>query len=273
MSKTLESLHRRRRRTLTVAAACLVTAVSASAQAPTTWLPNGTSYIQSNDLPPALSAVVQFMGSRMTGPTTALISITGTTTDASGSRTAQITVQAPGYLAYREGQTRAITFNGVQFGTKTGTLSASDEQIAESLLAHYPDSVFLQIAAGGVWRRIGSRFRTSADMSASYSGPFWTMWAFAPVKRPALSQGQALQQPLFIAIDEKTGLVSEVRVVTKTGPHTQNVVQTQLSNWVHPGVYWYPGQIVRLENGTQVLSFQVQQATVGAAVPAAAFEP
>jgi hypothetical protein len=182
-------------------------------------------------------------------------------------------VQAPGYLAYREGSTRAITYNGSQFSTQSGSLSASDEQVAQSFLAHFPDTVFLQFSAGGSWRRIGNRFRNTAGNSSTYTGPYWTLWAFSPRNRAGLTTGQALQQQIFIAVNEKTGLVDEVRVVTNTAPKVQTVIETQFNNWAQSGGQWYPGEIVRLEDGKQVLSFQAQGFAVGAAVATSTFQP
>lgn len=253
---------------LTLPLACLL----GQAQT-TTWLTNGTAYIGPTDLPQSLAPSLQVMGSRMTGATTALMSLTGSITDSNGTRAAAIVIQAPGYLAYREGSTRAITYNGSQFSTLSGSLSTSDEQVAESFLAHFPDTVFLQFAAGGGWRRIGNRFRNVAGNSPTYTGPYWTLWAFSPKNRAGLTRGQALQQEIFVAVNEQTGLIDEVRVVTNTAPKVQNVIETQFNKWAQSGGQWFPGQIVRLENGKQVLSFQTQTGAVGSATALSSFQP
>ncbi len=106
-----------------------------------------------------------------------------------------------------------------------------------------------------------------------YSGPYWTVFSFSPNTRQGLGLGSPLQQSLFIAIDEHTGLLSDVRVVGTTGLSQQNVTQTQFSNWLLQGDQWIPGTIVRLENGSPVLSFKTQQASVGAVLGLAAFQP
>jgi hypothetical protein len=43
--------------------------------------------------------------------------------------------------------------------------------------------------------------------------------------------GTALQQSIFIAIDEQTGFLSEIRTVANVSPNLQNVMQTQFNNW------------------------------------------
>jgi hypothetical protein len=250
----------------------LITISAANAQTVSTWLLNGTNLIGSSDLPSQLAASLQLTGARMTSAATAVLTLSGTTTDANGSRSSQITIQAPGCLAYREGQTRAVTYDGTAFKAKSGALSTDDERVAESFLAHFPDTVFLQVAAGGSWRRIGSHFRTDASNSAKYSGAYWTLLAFTPNTRAGLTTGRALQQQLFIAIDEHTGFMSEVRVVATTAGQ-QQVTQTQFSNWSNQSGQWSPATIVRLENGKQVLSFQAQSFAVGAAGPATTFAP
>jgi hypothetical protein len=203
----------------------------------------------------------------------AQIVLTGTITDAGGARDAQITIQAPGYLAYREGAGRAITFNGDRFRNKSGQLTPDDEGISESLLANFPDAVCLQIAGGGSLRRIGSHFRGQIENAATSAGPYWTVLAFAPVSRLGLTPSNALQQSLFIAIDEQTQFISDVRNVVNVGPTNQNIIQTQFSNWSQQNGQWFPRDIVRLENGKHVLSFRVQQINVGAAAGPSTFEP
>ncbi|MCU1340163.1 MAG: hypothetical protein JWO19_5744 [Bryobacterales bacterium] len=236
-------------------------------------LGNGGNLINPGDLPPALAGSLQQMGGRMMVTDKAQIVLVGTITDGNGSRSAQITVQAPGYLSYREGQGRAVTFDGSKIQTKSGTPTSDDERTFDSLLADFPDSVFLQIATGGSLRPVGSHFRTDDGKSKNYSGPYWTVFAFSPPDRPGLVRGKALQQEVFIAIDEQTGLLSDVRRVVTSGPKQQNVTQTRFTNWNQQNGQWFPGTITRLENGNQVLSFQTQQAAIAPAADAATFKP
>lgn len=234
---------------------------------------NGSPLITLQNLTPPLASALQAMGARMQTPDKAQVTLMGTVTDSGGSRNAQITVQAPGYWAYREGSNRAITFDGTNFSTKSGSLTPDDEAVGESLLAHLPDSIFLQVAYGGSLRRIGSHFRTDDGKTKTYAGPYWTVFAFSPRSRQGLTEGKALQQPIFIAIDEHTGLIADVRMVERTSATVERVTQTQFSNWIQPGDQWFPGKIVRLESGRQTLGFQTQKASVGQALAATAFEP
>ncbi len=228
------------------------------------WL-RGGSFIGSNDLPPEFAAVLKKQGGRMTAPANSNVSIDGTITDANGSRPANITVQATGLLRYQEGKGRAIAFGGAGFQGKGSSLSDDDWRVADSLLANFPDSVPLQLARnGGALRRIGAGFRTDDGTTPNYQGPWWTLYAFAPGPWQGLSKGQPLQQELLIAIDEQSGLLSEVRLVENMGKPNQKVTQTRFLSWFQQGGQWFPGAIVRLENGQQVLSFQSQQASVGA---------
>lgn len=194
----------------------------------------------------------------------------GNVTDSSGARTAQIVIQAPGYLSYRDNQGQAITFDGSSIQTKAS--SASNDSLFESLLANFPDSVFLQVATGGGLRRLGSHFRTDNGKTPGYSGLYWTLFAFAPKTRPSLTAGKGLQEQIFIAIDEKTGLMADVRTVLNAGGG-QRVTQTQFQNWTQVSGQWYPGTIVRLEDGSQTLTFQTQSASTGPALPPSAFQP
>jgi len=234
-------------------------------------LPSG-NLIVSSALPANFAATLQKMGGRMMGSSVAQVTLTGTTTDSKGSRAAQIIVQAPGLMSYREGTSLALTFNGAQWGS-SGAVASNQEAILESVLAHFPDAVCLQLAGGGIWRRLGSHFRTVAGNPTNYTGPYWTMWEFSPTTRTGLTAGQALQQNLFIAIDESTWLISDVRVVTKAASGPPTVTETQFNNWVQQNGQWCPGQIVRLESGQQVLSFQTAQCSAGVAAAATTFMP
>jgi hypothetical protein len=240
---------------------------------PTGWLLNQQSLIQPGVLPAQLEQALELTGSRMMTADKAQIAYTGTITDAQGPRTAQITIQAPGYLLYRDSNNHSVAFNGSALQSTSGALSSSDEAIAESLLAHFPDMVCLQVATGGSYRRIGTHFRTDNGKTPNYTGPSWTLLAFAPSARTGLTLGAALQQNLYVALDEETGYIAEVRTVVNTGPKQQQVTETQFSNWTQLAGQWYPASIVRLESGTQTLSFQVQSIVVGQAGPTTGFVP
>jgi hypothetical protein len=254
-------------------AALVVLVLSVPVNAQVSGLQSGSNLIQPVDLPHNIGIFLEVMGSRMTTPEMAQVTFAGTTSDSKGSRAAQIIVQSPGYMSYREGLTRAVTFNGSQMKGNAAALTDDDKRVSESLMTHLPDAIFLQIATGGTLRRVGGHFRTDSTTSKNYSGPYWTVFAFSPKNRTGLARGDALQQELFICIDESTGLVSEVRTVVNTGPKQRRVVQTQFSNWSKQAGQWFPGQIVRLEDGVQTLSFNIQQAISGPAVPVTAFEP
>jgi hypothetical protein len=229
-------------------------------------------YIGPADLPPDVAAVLVKAGSRLMDASRAQVSVAGTVTDAQGRRTAQITIQAPGYLAYREGQSRALTFDGREFARRSSAAEGDDERIMQSLLAHVPDALFLQFAAGGSWRRIGSHFR--GDASAGDDGArFWTVWAFSPKPRPRLNRGQALQQDLYVAFDEETWTIAEVRSISSDLSGKSTVTQTRFSGWLQQNGQWFPQRIVRLEDGREVLDFQTAQVSVGAALPVASFRP
>ncbi len=233
----------------------------------------GGNFIVPSSLPPEFGAAFQKMGGRMTGAANASVTLSGTLTDANGPRTAQITVQAPGLLRFQDGNSCVLAFDGNQFQGKNNPGGAGDQRIQESLLANFPDMVFLQLATGGGLRRIGGGFRTDDGKNPNYTGPYWRLYAFAPGPRPGLKAGQPLQQPIFIALDEQTGLLAEVRVALNAGKANQQVTQTQFQNWFQQSGQWFPGQITRLENGKQVLSFQVQQAGVSGQAAPSLFQP
>lgn len=259
------------RRLTAMTVGAVVLSVAAFTQQATS-ISTGGKFLGDNDLPPFLAASHRIMGARMTATDKAQMVLIGTTTDAAGSRAAQIVVQAPGYIAYREGTTRAVTFDGKQMQTKSGLPSQADQALMESLMADLPDAVFLQVAQGGSLRRIGSHFRTDDGKAKVYKGPYWTVHAFSPSPGKGNSAYSTLKRSVFIAQDEATGLVAEIRNITTSGGR-QTVTQTQFGNWTKQGDQWFPGTITRLENGKQTLRFAMQQANVGAESDIAAFKP
>ncbi|MGA2434478.1 MAG: hypothetical protein ABSG25_04255 [Bryobacteraceae bacterium] len=234
----------------------------------------GGQFLNPMNLPGDFAVMLQQkFGGRMTNAANASVSLAGTITDANGSRAAQITVQAPGVFRYQEtGNGRTLTFNGSQFGTVNGQGGTGDQRIQESLLANFPDMLLFQLAASGA-RKIGPGFRADNGKTPNYTGPFWILYSFTPAKIAGLTAGGPLQQQLLVMIDQATGLMAEARTVTNPHTPTQQVTRTQFTNWFQQNGQWLPGQIVRLENGQQVLSFQVQQGSVGAQNPASTFEP
>lgn len=240
---------------------------------PSTPTTGASGLITPGSLPPVLALLNQRMGARMTTAANAQISLVGTTTDSKGARTATITIQAPGLLSYRETGGYAATFDGTSFSTNSGAPTSADEPIIESLLGNFPDSVMLQALNGAAIRMVGRHFMAASGNPSSYSGPYWTLIAFAPTPRNGVVWGQPLEQEVFLAMDEKTGMLAEVRRVVQGGNNPPQVTQTQFLNWTQQGDQWFPSQIVRLEAGKQELSFAVQSFSVGAAVAATVFQP
>lgn len=227
------------------------------------------SFLNPADLPSHLVALHEGLGSRLATPEKAQLTLAGTLVDASGTRSAQLTIQAPGIFAFRDERGRSLFYNDTGFNIVAG-IPASDDAVIESLLAHFPDSLILQAAGGGSFRRIGSHFRGNSQDGGPV--PLWTVFAFSPNTRPGLTRGKALQQDLFIAVDERTGLPADIRVVTQVGA-TRHVIQTQFSGWTQQSGQRYPGRIVRLEDGQQKLRFDVTTSSVGPALPLTVFKP
>lgn len=230
--------------------------------------------LESNDLPPELWRAFQRMGGRMTTADQAATTLAGTLTDSNGSRPARLTVQTPGQMRFEEtgGKARVLTFDGNQFRSNGNSAGDDDDRVRDSLMSAMPDSVYLQIAGGGGLRRVGSHFRMGTAVNPSTAR--YTLYALAPVARSGLAKGHGLQQKVFIAIDETTALVAEIRVMEQAQGKPASLTQTKIGAWFQQSGQWYPGEIVRLENGTQTLKFTATQASTGPALPfAATFQP
>ena len=234
---------------------------------------NNSAYISPRDLPSRMAISHEQTGKRMSSADKAQVAITGTITDAKGSRQAQVTIAAPGYMSYREDKGKSLVYDGAGLKGSAGPLVTEEDGLVESLLAHFPDSIYLQFATGGSSRRIGSHFRADGGKAAGYTGPYYTVISFSPAKRTGLEPGKALQQEIFVLIDEKTDLIAEVRTVVNASRGAATVNQTQFGNWRKQDDQWFPNTITRMENGKQIFSFQVLQAVAGPADAAEKFKP
>jgi hypothetical protein len=236
--------------------------------------PKSGTFIGANDLPGELGIALKRMGGRLMSATSAATSLAGALTDGDGTRPVQITIQAPGDLRFHENDTsRTLAFDGKTWQTQNPKGGKDDERIEESLLAHFPDAFFLQLANGGSLRRIGSRFRTDNGKTPNYTGPYWSVYEYSPATLANVPAGKALQQSYLIALDESTWLISEVRVLVTSPGTALQVTQTKFNNWFQQAGQWYPGQIIRVENGQQVLSLTIQQGATGSQLDASSFQP
>jgi hypothetical protein len=223
------------------------------------------SFITPGDLPGEFAASLKKMGDRLTKAENAATTITGSLTDSSGTRPVHITVQAPGYLRFQDDKTsQVIAYDGAAWH-KSGK-GENDARIQESLMAHLPDAILLQMAGGGGFRRIGARFRTDNGKTPGYQGPYMTLYVYAP---PA---GQPLQQPCFVLLDEATWFINQVRVPLNSPGAARQFAITKFNKWFEQSGQWYPGEVVRLENGSQVLKLSVDGATVGGQRPPAEYK-
>jgi hypothetical protein len=228
-------------------------------------LKHGT-FIAPDDLPGEFGVSLKKMGGRLTKAENAAVNITGALTDASGTRQVALTIQAPGYLRFQDQKSsQVITYDGAAW--RKSRNAENDSRIQESLLAHFPDAVLLQMASGGGFRRIGGRFRGDNGRTPGYTGPFMTLYEYAPAARPGLAPGQPLQQGYMVFLDEATFFMSQIRVAGAPG-HT---VATRFNKWVEQNGQWYPGEVVRLEDGAEVLKLTVGTATNEAQRPPSAF--
>jgi hypothetical protein len=108
------------------------------------WVKNG-AYLTSTSLPVDFERVRQNMGDRLTGAGKAMVRLQGLLTDSGGTRSVTIAVPAPGSLLLQD-DARSMAYDGVLWNVKNGRGGQDDQRVQESLLAHLPGSLLLQLA-------------------------------------------------------------------------------------------------------------------------------
>lgn len=131
-------------------------------------LPSG-SLIVSSELPDNFAATLQKMGGRMMDASVAQVTLAGTTTDSKGSRAAQIIVQAPGLMSYREGTSLALTFGGTQFAS-SGAVPSNQEAILESFWPTFRTLFACSLPAAESGAALAATFAISPAMRAITPG-------------------------------------------------------------------------------------------------------
>jgi len=198
----------------------------------------------------------------MTTAATALASVSGTTHRPEwDSRPRKLSYKLQGICRTAKARPVPSPSTGTSFLTSAGAaLTTDDERVAESYLAHFPDAIFLQLAAGGGLRRIGSHFRTDNGQALGYTGAVLdTVCVHA--ERPAWTGPRKSATARTLHRSGRRDWPSERDPDRRQYRSATDGHSNPIQQWTQQSGQWYPGQITRLENGTQVLRFQVQQSS------------
>jgi hypothetical protein len=258
---------------LTALLICAITSIPINAQTATR---SGTAvhhYLGVQFFQPGASGSFVVLGPRFDTPEHARLVLTGTLTIGTGSpipvvvtrqldEAVRIDLSGP--------NPRTIVANGLTGAPATSAgLSASDYNLLEIVANDTPEGFLYGFQDGAGIRFLGSRFRTDSGTDPNYTGPFYDIYES---RGPAsAASGQPSRRKLYY-FDSVTRLLAIVSYEAQGGSQPVNVAIVY-TNWQSVGGLKLPGQICRIENGAQTLSFSFQSAQVSALASDNEFNP
>lgn len=219
----------------------------------------GLETIQASRLPVSMQDRFQRLGTRMGKVDSARVVYFGALRDSRGSRPVEISIQTPGHVRITEGggTARVTSFNGARVYSSAGGVSPEQEKLLETILADAPEGIFLQIASGEAFRRIGGGQKIIGAGAAT--APAETVDLYQLFPQGALTKAIPSAGTRFFAFGSSSLLLHYVSYRTRDGV----AVSSQFEDWKAAGSEWYPGRIRRLENGTEAFSLDIQTIQVG----------
>ncbi len=216
-------------------------------------------------LPTQMQAVFDRLGGRLLKPGALRATYTGFVQDDKGRRPVQVVWQPPGVFRYEEtGAIRtSVIFDGTDVRSSAGPLAAAQLRLLESLFADLPENLLYGMATETVITFAGGRFRLDDGKALNYTGPFLDYYE---IYTPGASQQRnavALPEKKIVGLDSTTLLPARVMYNAQSLPGRPRVL-TEFRSWKRNAAGdAYPAQIVRFENGVEVLRLDLDQFETG----------
>ena len=224
-----------------------------------------STYIDATFLPSPARLYIKALGNRLTKPGNERTTLTGTITSAFANGAAQVIWQAPGSIRFNAPGGIGLIYDAAA-GLVTGSnMTQAQADTLESLLDDTEESLlygFMQSARfmqGAARRYVGGRFRADDGKTPNYSGPWYDLYA---ASQSAMAQPEHPRRAKFYFVDQGTGLLAKTEYSLIRGGATIQA-QTRFNKWATTAGQTFPGQIVRTENGTTVMTFDVSLAVAG----------
>ena len=225
---------------------------------------SASAYVSTQLLPAPVRSYVAVFGKRIQKPGQERTTLTGTYTDQSGSGPARLVWQAPGSLRFERPNSKSTLIYA--YGSAATAATGNDANVMESLLDDAAESFFYGLRGGSAYRLLGQRFRSDDGKTANFQGPWYDIYEVAASPR---SQPGNIKRWKTYHFDSETKLLSMIKYTDSAGVH----VTTEFNKWSSLNGEAFPGQIVRIENGTTIFTFTVTGASVGPGVVDQAFKP
>lgn len=250
----------------------LLIAASAVAQSPDLELLPRSQALLPSGVPWDFGPYYDALGTRLHGNRTARVTITGSLRDSRGAGSVQLQWQLPGYARIDDARPggRVLLYDGAVLTAPGGPPTPADLPLLESLVVDLPENVFAQLAEGGAFRRILHWARVEAA-GAPDSGVRVDVFQVYP-SRGIASRASTPVEHKLVVFDSKTRLLHSVRYqrLLNQRPVT---VETRYLGWTQTQGQPHPREIVRHEDGVEVLRLDIAAFTVGPRAPRSSFRP
>lgn len=219
-------------------------------------------YLRRGRLRPQLHEIMGALGDRLEKPGKERLAFTGTIARAGSQQANPISVilEFPGRLRLEEmvnGQKQVTVSKGDKARKTGGTLNNRDEDLVEMLLCDSVEHFLLAQRDGDATRFLGPRFRLDDGTTANYSGPFFDLYETTELIK--VRQDIRRQTKVYY-FNSDTHLLERIRYRLANG---LTEVEIRLKNWVEVQGQKLPGEIVRLENNTPVLTLTITSTGIG----------
>jgi hypothetical protein len=228
-------------------------------------------FLRTSGLPPEWQIPLLTYGDRLQKAGKERLLTSGAVTRSGVAVPFQLIHEIPNMVRYQEqaigNPVSIITFDGNQLAKSVGNPQKQDNDLIETLVYDSPTWFFyLPSTAQGI-RKLGSHFRIDGKQTGPYSGPFHDIYlVLLPVKQP----GKVKQQQKFYHINSDTHLLD--RVTYQDADNTSTKIEIFFENWTTASSNRVPQTVRRLENGTEVLRFNITSIALGPSVADAAFQ-
>lgn len=208
-----------------------------------------------------LRAFLAIVGDRLEKPGKERVTYTGTLQRAGEDRASLFTLiwELPGRLRLEDhGRQQVTLFNGETVSRTESGSTTFDDELLETLVFDSAEHVFVSQMQGAGTRSLGSRFRLTEDSRAEYAGPVYDI--FEVTEASAVRQGSIRQTRQYFFNSDTLVLESVKYRVSQNGIET--AVEVRLENWQRADGQLFPRRIVRLENGTPVITLNISSILV-----------
>jgi hypothetical protein len=221
---------------------------------------NPPNYVSSFRLPSPTRKYVANFGKRIQTPGSERTVFAGTYTDKNSTGAATLIWQVPGNIQFRRPDSAPVlTYSTAGGLLNAASIQSSDADVLESLLDDTAEAFFYGFGSNGGYRLLGQRFRADDGKTPDYQGPWYDVYE---VNSTVKAQGAGTRRWKMYFFNSDTGRLA----MTRYADGNKKAITTQFNNWTTINGESYPQQIVRLENGTTVFTFNIATATIGPAV-------